>query len=376
MTRAEDSPVAPEAPAAAPVSPEEAIVRLRAELAARDEIIAKLLARVAELERQLGLNSSNSGKPPSSDGLRKPPRTTSLREPSGRKPGGQKGHPGGTLRQTEHPEAILDHLPAACPGCGSAFGLADSVGHQARQVFDLPDPQPLRVAEHRAHDCRCPNCGATARAAFPETVTGPVQYGSNLAAVVAYLSAVQLLPEDRIVQLLHDLHGIEVSAASVGAMTGRTAEALEAFADALGQAVRTAPVKHADETGLRVAGSLHWLQGAVTTLLTFYAVTCKRGEIIAGMVGVLVHDHFAPYLPGVLHALCNAHHLRELKALTEIEKEPWATDMARLLRLACHAASRARGSPFFRGRLHCPLPAHRRRRPRLPPAAPGPAGPD
>jgi transposase len=235
MTRAEDSPVAPEAPAAAPVvSPEEEIVRLRAELAARDEIIAKLLARVAELERQLGLNSSNSGKPPSSDGLRKPPRTTSLREPSGRKPGGQKGHPGGTLRQTEHPEAILDHLPAACPGCGGAFGLADSVGHQARQVFDLPDPQPLQVAEHRAHDCRCPNCGATARAAFPETVT--VQYGSNLAAVVAYLSAVQLLPEDRIVQLLHDLHGIEVSAASVGAMTGRTAEALEAFADAVGQA--------------------------------------------------------------------------------------------------------------------------------------------
>jgi transposase len=348
MTRAEDSPVAPEAPAAAPVvSPEEEIVRLRAELAARDEIIAKLRARVAELERQLGLNRSNSGKPPSSDGLRKPPRTTSLREPSGRKPGGQTGHPGGTLRQTEHPEAILDHLPAACPGCGGAFGLADSVGHQARQVFDLPDPQPLQVAEHRAHDCRCPNCGATARAAFPETVTGPVQYGSNLAAVVAYLSAVPLLPEDRIVQLLHDLHGIEVSAASVGAMTGRTAEALEAFADAVGQAVRTAPVTHADETGLRVAGSLHWLQVAVTTLLTFYAVTCKRGEIIAGMVGVLVHDHFAPYfgLPGVLHALCNAHHLRELKALTEIEKEPWATDMARLLRLACHAASRARGSP-------------------------------
>src|SRR3954452_14912470 len=285
MTPAEDAPrTAPSHGAATPAAPADENARLRAENAALQETIAVLLARVEELERQLGLNSSNSGKPPSSDGLRKPPRTTSLREPSGRKPGGQKGHPGGTLRQTEHPEAILDHLPAACPGCGGAFGLADPVGHQARQVFDLPDPQPLQVAEHRAHDCRCPNCGATARAAFPETVTGPVQYGSNLAAVVAYLSAVQLLPEDRIVQLLHDLHGIEVSAASVGAMTGRTAEALEAFADAVGQAVRTAPVKHADETGLRVAGSLHWLQVAVTTLLTFYAVTCKRGEIIAGMV--------------------------------------------------------------------------------------------
>src|SRR3954471_22346836 len=144
MTRAEDSPVAPEAPAAAPVvSPEEEIVRLRAELAARDEIIAKLLARVAELERQLGLNSSNSGKPPSSDGLRKPPRTTSLREPSGRKPGGQKGHPGTTLRRTEHPDAIVDHLPRVCAHCGEAMAMTDSVGHQARQVFDLPVPHPL-----------------------------------------------------------------------------------------------------------------------------------------------------------------------------------------------------------------------------------------
>src|SRR5215204_828283 len=167
MARAEDIRAAPEGSnAASPVSPEEVIVRLLAELAARDEMIAKLLARVADLERQLGLNSSNSGKPPSSDGLKKPPRTTSLREPSGRKPGGQKGHPGTTLRQTDHPDAILDHLPVACPGCGGVLGRSDSLGHQARQVFDLPDPQPLRVTEHRAHECRCPNCGATARAVF------------------------------------------------------------------------------------------------------------------------------------------------------------------------------------------------------------------
>src|SRR5215212_3595717 len=154
MTRAEDSPVAPEAPVAPVISPE-VIVRLLAELAARDEMIAKLLARVADLERQLGLNSSNSGKPPSSDGLKKPPRTTSLREPSGRKPGGQKGHPGTTLRQTDHPDAILDHLPGVCAHCGEAMAMTDSVGHQTRQVFDLPDPQPLRVTEHRAHECRC-----------------------------------------------------------------------------------------------------------------------------------------------------------------------------------------------------------------------------
>lgn len=349
MALAEDIPAHLEgtAPDAA-VSPEEVIARVLTENAALKETIAVLLARVAELERQLGLNSSNSGKPPSSDGLKKPPRTTSLREPSGRRPGGQTGHPGTTLRRTEHPDTILDHLPETCPGCGGALDLSDSVGHQARQVFELPDPQPLRVTEHRAHNCRCRTCGAAARAEFPATVTGPVQYGPTLAAVVAYLSAVQLLPEDRIAQLLHDLHRIEVSAAAVATMVQRKAVALAAFAEAVGQAVRTAPVKHADETGLRVGGTLHWLQVAATTLLTFSVVTCQRGAIVADMVGVLVHDHFRPYfgLTGVLHALCNAHHLRELKALIEIEKEPWAKDMARLLRLACHAANRARGSPL------------------------------
>ena len=147
-------------------------------------------------------------------------------------PGGQKGHPGSTLRRTDHPDAIVDHLPGSCPGCGEALGMADSVGHQGRQVFDLPDPQPLLVTEHRAHECRCRHCGA--RAAFPEAVAGPVQY--DIAAVVAYLSAVQLLPEDRIAQLLHDLHRIDISAASIATMIQRKAAELADFAAALGQA--------------------------------------------------------------------------------------------------------------------------------------------
>ena len=149
---------------AARVAPEDVVPRLLA-------TIAMLEARVADLERRLGLNSSNSGKPPSSDGLKKPRRTLSLREPSGRKPGGQKGHAGVTLRQTENPDATVDHLPEACPNCGDALVMADSIGHQARQVFDLPDPQPLLVTEHKAHECRCQKCGAAAKAEFPEAVT-------------------------------------------------------------------------------------------------------------------------------------------------------------------------------------------------------------
>ncbi len=111
--------------------------------------IAALTARIAELERRLGLNSRNSGKPPSSDGLKKPPRTRSLRQPSGRKPGGQKGHKGETLRQVAEPDATVDHYPGACAHCASALTEATATGYRARQVFDLPEPRSVRVAEHR-----------------------------------------------------------------------------------------------------------------------------------------------------------------------------------------------------------------------------------
>src|SRR3954447_5117395 len=152
MTPAEDAPrTAPSDKAATPAALVEENARLRAENAALQETIAVLLARVAELERRLGLNSSNSGKPPSSDGLHKPrrePRTRSLRERSGKPPGGQKGHKGEMLRQVDAPSHTVEHYPEACPACGSALSGAMSTGYGARQVFDLPEPLPLAVAEH------------------------------------------------------------------------------------------------------------------------------------------------------------------------------------------------------------------------------------
>jgi transposase len=165
----------------------------------KDALIALLLAqeaRIAELERRLGLNSSNSGKPPSSDGLNKPPRrVSSLRAPSGKKTGGQKGHPGETLRRVERPDATIDHYPEACIACGEPLTAAMTTDHVARQVFDLPEPRPLIVTEHRAHGCRCVACGTQTRAAFPEGVTAPVQYGERISAFVLYLLHYQLLPE-------------------------------------------------------------------------------------------------------------------------------------------------------------------------------------
>jgi transposase len=305
---------------------------------------AALKARISELERRLGLNSSNSGKPPSSDGLRKPARVSSLRERSGKKPGGQKGHKGETLQQVTDPDDVVNHYPPACSVCGVGLDPKTSVGHSARQVFDLPPPQPLGVTEHRAHDCQCPACGAKTRAPFPDGVNAPVQYGTRITAFVIYLLHFQLLPENRVAALMADLFGVKVAAATIARMSRTCAERLQVFVETVRNLVAGAPVKHMDETGFRIGGKTQWLHVASTALLTFYRVCAKRGSLLANVVGVVVHDHWKPYftIEGVLHALCNAHHLRELKALVEIEKEEWARKMQRLLRRACHVTNRAR----------------------------------
>jgi len=326
------------------------IAALRAENAA-------LKARMAELERRFELNSSNSGKPPSSDGLKKPARVRNLRERSGKKPGGQKGHKGETLRQVTDPDVVVNHYPAACSMCGVGVDPETSVGHGARQVFDLPEPQPLIVTEHRAHDCQCPACGAKTRAPFPDGVNAPVQYGARITAFVIYLLHYQLLPENRLAALMADLFGVKVAAATIARMSRTCAERLRGFAATVRDLVAGAPVKHMDETGFRIGGKTQWLHVASTALLTFYRVCAKRGSLLANVTGIVVHDHWKPYytMQGVLHALCNAHHLRELKALIEIEKEEWARKMQRLLRRACHVTNRARerGIPMKPRLIEC-----------------------
>lgn len=347
MTPAEDTPVSRTAEAAGDPTLAEEVARLRAENAAQKDTIAVLLARVAELERRLELNSSNSGKPPSSDGLHKPkrePRTRSLRETSGKPPGGQKGHKGETRRQVAEPNHTINHVPDACPACGAALTTAMSTGYASRQVFDLPEPQPLIVTEHRAHTCRCGRCGASARAAFPDGITAPVQYGPRIAAVVVYLLHAQFLPEDRLAETMADLFGVSLVAATIARISRSCAARFQGFADAVCALVKTAAVKHLDETGFRIGGRTQWLHIACTPRLVFYRVSPKRGSLLDGVTGIVVHDHWQSYyrMDGVLHALCNAHHLRELQALVEIEKEDWARQMQRVLRQACHATNLAR----------------------------------
>lgn len=323
----------------------------------KDALIVVLWERVDELERRLGLNSTNSGKPPASDGLKKPSRVNNQREATGKKPGGQAGHGGTTLRQVEAPDTVIDHYPTVCEGCGADVSGAPVTGHQKRQVFDLPPPVVV-VTEHRAHQCWCETCGSETRGSFPDAVTAPTQYGERVAALVVYLQAWHFLPEDRLAELVADVFSLPVAPATIATMGQRKAQELAEVAAHIEEQVKQAGVKHVDETGYRIAGVLQWLHVASTGLLTCYRTSRKRGALWVGLCGIIVHDFWRPYftLTGVLHALCNAHHLRELKALMEIEKEPWAREMHRFLRQTCHAVHLARArdqevSPRFRAWL-------------------------
>ena len=309
----------------------------------KDALIMALLERIEELERRLGLNSTNSGKPPSSDGLQKPSRVNNQREKTGRKSGGQAGHEGTTLRQVATPDQVIDYYPQVCTGCGGALSVAQARGHQKRQVFDLP-PSVVEVTEHRAHSCECSQCGIETQAAFPAEVSAAAQYGATVVALVVYFQAWQLIPEDRLAELLGDVFGVEVATSTIAAMGQRKAQELAGLAEHIEQQVKHAAVKHVDETGYRITGVRQWLHVASTGLLTSYRTSAKRGAMLAEVRGIIVHDFWRAYftLLGVTHALCNAHHLRELKALMDIEREPWARAMHRFLRQTCHAANLAR----------------------------------
>ena len=255
---------------------------------ALEEQIRRLEARVTELEARLAQNSRNSSRPPSSDGLRKPP-PRSLRGPSGRKPGGQPGHPGSTLQALATPDQVEVHALTRCP-CGQCGGVSlvgePLLDHERRQVFDLPALQ-LSATEHRAEIKRCPVSGRRVSAAFPPGVVAPVQYGPHFRGLTLYLFHQQLLPFERLRQTCLDLFGQPLS---LGTLTQTSQSAHDALAPVESVVIRgiiQAAVVHVDETGVRVAGSLHWLHVACTPELTHYGVHANRGAEAMDALGVL-----------------------------------------------------------------------------------------
>ena len=312
-------------------------------IAAQQEQIAALTAqvvaltmRVKELEDRLATDSHNSSKPPSSDGFRQ--KTRSLREPSGKRPGGQAGHDGTTLRLVETPDRIVRHRPARCPACGQGLEDAEATRMERRQVVDLPAIR-LEVVEHQAQCLVCPRCAAVTAGSFPAGVEQPVQYGPRIQALGVYLLTYQLVPYERTRELLEDVCGCAPCPATLQAAVERTAAGLVNTEAAIKRALRDAAVEHFDETGLRVEGRRQWLHVASTKELTHYSWHAKRGTaatdasgILPAFTGIAVHDGWQPYFTyDCAHALCNAHHLRELTFVEEQDQQAWAGEMKRLL---------------------------------------------
>ena len=307
--------------------------------------VARMAAVIQVLQGRLNKNSSNSSKPPSSDGLKK---TNSLRQPSGKKPGAQVGHPGSTLEKTATPDITIKHpLPKQCDVC---LARLDSTGAQllkTGQVFDIALPQ-FEVTEHRTYALQC-QCGKRHESALPKGVCEVAQYGANVRALAVHLLHGQMLPYGRTSELLRDLYGVRASTASLVLWSGQAAALVEAQVDAIGQQVQSEAVVHADESGLRVNAKLQWLHTAVTTAYTWYGVHAKRGMqaleehgILKGYFGTLVHDCWAPYWKlDCEHALCAAHLLRELLYVHESTKQVWSQGLMQTLQaanMACHEA--------------------------------------
>lgn len=236
-----------------------------------------LTQRVARLEEQINKNSRNSSKPPSSDGLKKSgPKPKSLRKRSGKKPGGQKGHKGHTLEKAEEPDFIIPLSVTTC-SCSADLSGVEAVGHDCRQVFEVPEPK-LEVYEYQSEIKICPDCGEIIKAEFPEGVNAPVQYGSRFRGIVVYLQNQQLIPADRLKQMMSDLYGAQISVATILNASKRLYNNLDHFEESLVSSLVNSNIVHVDESGIRVGEKLHWLHSASTELLTFYGIHKKRGK--------------------------------------------------------------------------------------------------
>lgn len=300
--------------------------------------INELKQEIKELEVRLNKNSRNSSKPPSSDGLAKPPRTQSLREPSSLPPGAQPGHSGKHLALVNNPDEVIIHETKHCQHC--QHSLKDVIGKvERRQVFDLP-PFHVWITEHQAEVKQCPNCGKENRANFPARVSGVTSYGPRLQSIAMYLMHQQFIPYERCREVFQDLFSLPLSAGTLWQINKRVSNKLTGIYQEIKDQISQSNLAHFDETSMRVEGKLHWLHTASTRQLTVYGLHPSRGQEGIDALGVLknfrgwaVHDHLKSYFDYLEcdHVLCNAHHLRELLWISQQEPVSWAKEMKALI---------------------------------------------
>jgi transposase len=315
---------------------------LRIENQQLKEIIKTLLSKISSLEARLvkfenSKNSRNSSIPPSHDYSR-PLKTQSLREPSGKKPGGQPGHEGTTLEMVAKPDEIIEHIPQFCTCCGRDISQIQAELVENRQEVVLPVIQP-KIIEHRAFQRTC-TCGKTVVADFPSGITPGISYGENVESLAAYMNARQFVPFRRLSEMFRYVFNMPISEGTLVKVINRVAgKAIPAY-ELIRKRVETADVNGADETGMKINGKKAWFCTLQGKLFTFIIASLNRGgETIyqhfpnGFAFSVLVHDCWRCYfkVAAVAHQICLAHLLREFNHISDCYKLKWATDFKQLL---------------------------------------------
>ena len=302
--------------------------------------IDSLNQTIKELTEKLGKNSQNSSKPPSSDGLKKP-APKSLRIPSGKKPGGQAGHPGAHLAVFKEPDETIQHMPSACQGCPLFDTCINHVciGETRRAVDAVVT---IKVTDHQSLVVEnCPLHGGRQQGEFPENIRAAVQYGENLQALAVALNTIGAVSVNRTHEILSSVFGIPLSTGFISAMVSRVADGLTGTIERIRQALTSSGVDHFDETGTRVDGKTIWVHSASTPEYTHLTISDKRGQmgmeeggVLPVFTGIAVHDCWAPYwkYQNIIHAICNAHILRELTGVEDNNpNQTWAALFKSLL---------------------------------------------
>jgi len=288
--------------------------------------IELILTLITLMVAKKGLNSKNSSIPPSQD----PNREKKSRAKGERKAGGQKGHKGTTLKAVEEPDEIkvIKNDRRKLPK-----GEYKVVGYEKRQVFDI-DISTV-VTEYQAEileDIK----GKRFTAPFPEEVKSKVQYGLGVKANAVYMSQYQLVPYNRVEEHFAEQMNLGISAGTIYNFNVEAYEKLALFEAWLINSMRKEPLLHADETGVNIAGKRNWLHCTSNVKYTYYRVDEKRGQeamdragVLPNFKGILVHDHWKPYYKykEITHALCNAHHIRELQGIIDQDKKEWAKEL-------------------------------------------------
>lgn len=297
----------------------------------------RLNNRLAELEARLNKNSSNSSKPPSSDGFKKK-TIKNNREITGKSSGGQPGHEGHTLFKVETPDFVVDAPLEEHCNCGCDLTDVEDKT-RTRQVFDLPKIEII-VTEYITHEKVCPHCGKVHKTDFPAGVTQPTQYGEKMLTWMNYLTNYQLLPLERAAETINEFTNQTVSEGTLVNANKKLYAALEEAEKVIKEQIIASDVVHFDETGMRSENKTQWLHVAATEKLTYYAFHEKRGAQAAEEIGILpkfngtaLHDHWKPYytFKDCTHAECNSHNLRYLRDIHDNHGQIWAENMAGLL---------------------------------------------